>query len=97
MGFSGIHYNLMLNEWAYAGVGIYGAISGERGGFFTLGINAGIKKYFSDKFYVDAGFHFGGGGGAAALDGGGANDGFLLYSSSTDTISWATSIDGGTF
>ncbi len=72
MGFSGIHYNLFLNDWAYTGVGIYGAVSGERGGFFTLGINAGIKKYFSDKFYVDAGFHFGGGGGAAALDGGGA-------------------------
>ena len=33
----------------------------------------------------------------SALDGGGVNDGFLLYSSSTDTISWATSIDGGTF
>src|SRR6056300_66949 len=33
----------------------------------------------------------------SALDGGGANDGFLSYSSSTDTISWATSIDGGTF
>ena len=33
----------------------------------------------------------------SALDGGGANDGFLSYSASTDTISWATSIDGGTF
>ena len=33
----------------------------------------------------------------SALDGGGSDDGFLLYSSSSDTISWATSIDGGTF
>ena len=33
----------------------------------------------------------------SALDGGGSADGLLLYSSSTDTISWATSIDGGTF
>lgn len=71
MGFTGIHYNLLLNDWAYAGVGIYGAVSGERGGFFTLGINAGIKKYFGDNFYTDSGFHLGAGGGASAPDGGG--------------------------
>lgn len=72
MGFMGIHYNLMINDWSYAGVGIYGSISGARGGFFTLGVNAGIKKYFGKDFYVDTGFHFGGGGGASAPDGGGA-------------------------
>ena len=72
MGFTGIHYNLMLNNWAYAGVGIYGAVTGERGGFFTLGVNAGIKKYLGERFYIDSGFHFGGGGGAGAPDGGGA-------------------------
>ena len=75
MGFTGIHYNLMINDWAYAGLGLYGAVSGNRGGFFTLGVNAGIKKYFGEQFYLDTGFHFGGGGGAAAPDGGGA---FLL-------------------
>lgn len=75
MGFTGIHYNIMLNNWAYAGVGIYGAVTGERGGFFTLGVNAGIKKYLGERFYIDSGFHFGGGGGAGAPDGGGA---FLL-------------------
>ena len=72
MGFTGIHYNLMINKWSYAGLGIYGAVSGNKGGFFTLGINAGIKKYFTKDFYVDSGFHFGGGGGASAPDGGGA-------------------------
>lgn len=72
MGYTGIHYNLMLNNWSYAGLGIYGAVSGNKGGFFTLGVNAGIKKYFSDDFYIDTGFHFGGGGGAGAPDGGGA-------------------------
>ena len=71
MGFTGIHYNLMLNDWAYAGAGIYGAVTGERGGFFTLGVNAGIKKYLGKNFYVDTGFHFGAGGGARAPDGGG--------------------------
>lgn len=72
MGFTGIHYNFMINDWSYAGLGIYGSVAGERGGFFTLGINAGIKKYFSDNFYIDSGFHFGGGGGDGAPDGGGA-------------------------
>ena len=33
----------------------------------------------------------------SALDGGGSNDGVLFYTSSSDTISWATSLDGGTF
>lgn len=72
MGFTGIHYNLMINNWAYGGLGIYGAVTGNKGGFFTLGVNAGVKKYFTDNFYTDAGFHFGGGGGAGAPDGGGA-------------------------
>jgi hypothetical protein len=33
----------------------------------------------------------------SALDGGGSNDGVLFYTSSSDTIAWATSLDGGTF
>lgn len=72
MLFSGIHYNLDLGKNFYSGIGIYGALTGKRGGFFTLGVNAGYKKYFSNKLYTDIGFHFGGGGGAAAKDGGGA-------------------------
>lgn len=72
MGYTGIHYNLMLNDWSYAGAGIYGAVTGNTGGFFTLGINAGIKKYLGDDFYIDTGLHFGGGGGKGAPDGGGA-------------------------
>ena len=33
----------------------------------------------------------------SALDGGAVNDGILSYSASTDTVSWATTIDGGTY
>jgi len=33
----------------------------------------------------------------SALDGGGSNDGVLFYTASSDTIAWATSLDGGTF
>lgn len=32
-----------------------------------------------------------------ALDGGGSSDGLLAYTASSDTIAWATTIDGGTF
>ncbi|WP_299014355.1 hypothetical protein [uncultured Polaribacter sp.] len=72
MGFSGIHYNIFLNKDIYAGIGIYGSVTGKRGGFFTLGVNAGYKKFLTKKLYIDTGFHFGGGGGAGAQDGGGA-------------------------
>ena len=72
LGLAGLHYNLYLNEWAYAGLGMYGAVTGIRGGFFTLGVNAGIKKHLFSNLYLDTGVHFGGGGGAGAPDGGGA-------------------------
>lgn len=32
-----------------------------------------------------------------ALDGGGVNDGYLFYDAATDTISWVTELDGGTY
>tara|TARA_B100000767_G_scaffold189135_1_gene176477 strand:+ start:3325 stop:4866 length:1542 start_codon:yes stop_codon:yes gene_type:complete len=72
MGFAGIHYNFHINKNFYTGAGIYGSVTGKRGGFFTLGMNLGYKKNLSTKFYLDTGFHFGGGGGAGAPDGGGA-------------------------
>lgn len=70
-GLSGIHYNLSFDNF-YTGVGIYGSLRGARGGFFTLGVNAGYKSQLTDKLFLDTGIHFGGGGGAAAPDGGGA-------------------------
>lgn len=72
MDFTGIHYNLMLHKKFYAGAGFYGAVSGIRGGFFTLGVNAGMQQKLTEKLFIDTGIHFGGGGGASAPDGGGA-------------------------
>ncbi len=72
LGLAGIHYNFLLNEWSYAGIGMYGAVSGIRGGFFTLGVNAGIRKSITTNLFFDTGIHFGGGGGSGAPDGGGA-------------------------
>lgn len=74
MGLSGIHYNLKYKNF-YTGLGMYGALRGKRGGFFTLGVNAGFQSQLSKKLFIDTGIHFGGGGGASAPDGGGA---FLL-------------------
>ncbi|NCT09369.1 MAG: hypothetical protein GW772_04730 [Flavobacteriia bacterium] len=71
MGFTGMHYNIFLNDYWYTGLGIYGAVLGIRGGFFTLGVNSGIKKFITDDLYTDFGFHYGGGGGKSARDGGG--------------------------
>ncbi len=72
MDFTGIHYNLTLHNNFYIGAGFYGAVGGIRGGFFTLGVNAGVQHKITENLFVDAGIHFGGGGGAAAPDGGGA-------------------------
>lgn len=71
MGIIGIHLNRTFNKY-YVGLGMYGAVSGERGGFFTLGLNAGYKFSIYKNLILDTGFHFGGGGGASTPDGGGA-------------------------
>lgn len=103
MDFTGIHYNTMLNDWSYAGLGFYGAVGGIRGGFFTLGVNAGIKTNIYKNLFIDTGLHFGGGGGASAPDGGGAfilphlNLGYDFKAFSLTTgWSYINFFDGGT-
>ncbi len=101
MGFSGIHYNLKFNDF-YGGLGMYGSVRGERGGFFTLGVNLGYQKLLTGKLFLDTGVHFGGGGGAGAPDGGGAfilphaNLGYQFNSFSlTAGYSYINFFDGG--
>ncbi|AZQ45220.1 hypothetical protein EJ995_10030 [Nonlabens ponticola] len=69
---SGSHFNLKFDNGLYTGIGIYGAIIGERGGFFTLGANAGYQGDLTENLFYDLGLHIGGGGGDSAPDGGGA-------------------------
>ncbi len=71
LGLIGKHFNLKFNNF-YTGLGIYGALRGDRGGFFTLGVNVGYKEFLSEKLFLDSSIHFGGGGGAGAPDGSGA-------------------------
>ncbi|MDD2789761.1 MAG: hypothetical protein PHU40_03730 [Sulfurimonas sp.] len=71
MGLMGINYLLEPNDYFYYGLGLYGAMSGERGGFFVGGFTAGAKYPIVDNLYLDGGVYVGGGGGASAGQGGG--------------------------
>ena len=51
MGLTGIHYNVSFQKF-YTGLGMYGSVRGIRGGFFTLGVNAGYKNNLISKVSV---------------------------------------------
>jgi hypothetical protein len=71
MGLLGSSYLVHLNRNIYAGLGIYSAVTGQRGGFFTGGLEAGALKKMGRKWTLDTGLFIGGGGGGAAPQGGG--------------------------
>lgn len=70
LGLVGTSYLYDFDD-VYLGLGIYSAISGERGGFFTGGFEAGYKLDLTDNLSLDTGLFVGGGGGGAAPQGGG--------------------------
>jgi hypothetical protein len=53
------------------GPAVYGALTGRRGGFFTLGGEAAWRKRVVGPFGFEVGLYAGGGGGASAPQGGG--------------------------
>lgn len=72
MGLFGLNYNFPLNDWLYTGAGFHGAVYGDQGGLFTLGVNLGVNTQLFKNLYFDANVHIGGGGGFRSLvDGGG--------------------------
>ena len=71
MGLMGAHYLVDVAPWLYTGVSAFGAVTGKRGGFFTGGFEAGIRKKLTRYFSFDAGLFIGGGGGGSAPQGGG--------------------------
>lgn len=75
MGFVGINYNMPINSWLYTGAGFHGAITGDQGGLFTLGVNLGVNFPLYKNLYFDANVHFGGGGGYRSL----VNGGGIIY------------------
>ena len=70
MGLLGTDYLYNFGH-AYVGIGIYSAVSGHRGGFFTGGIDGGYTLPLYDNLALDAGLFVGGGGGGGAAQGGG--------------------------
>ncbi len=71
MGFAGVHYLVNVHPNWYVGASGFGALAGERGGFFTGGFTVGTGMRFASKWLLDAGLFVGGGGGGAAGQGGG--------------------------
>jgi hypothetical protein len=71
MGLAGVQYIVDVSRRWYAGFGLYGAVAGDRGGFFTGGIETGVRRPLAGPLVVDAGLFLGGGGGRSAFQGGG--------------------------
>ena len=71
MGLAGVHYLVNIHPDWYVGASGFGALAGERGGFFTGGFTVGTGKRFASKWLLDAGLFMGGGGGGAVPQGGG--------------------------
>jgi hypothetical protein len=70
MGLLGSSYLLNFDD-SYAGLGVYSAVDGQRGGFFTGGVELGHQIKLGSGFSLDGGIFIGGGGGGSAPQGGG--------------------------
>lgn len=69
---AGVHYELLdLFDLPglYGGVGAYGALTGDLGGFFAGGLNVGWRRPLIEHFSVEIGAFAGAGGGGAAAEG----------------------------
>jgi hypothetical protein len=71
MGLVGTTYLLELGHGFSGGPAAYGAISGRRGGLFTVGAELAWRHRLADPLDLDLGYYVGGGGGGSAPVGGG--------------------------
>jgi hypothetical protein len=71
MGLVGMSYLVEVRPGLCLGPAVYGAASGQRGGFFTIGAEAALCTQLVGPLSLQAGLYVGGGGGAAAPVGGG--------------------------
>ena len=73
VGLVGTSYlvDLPVVEGLSAGPAVYGAITGRRGGFFTIGGEAAWRRQLAGPLGIEIGLFAGGGGGAGAPQGGG--------------------------
>lgn len=71
MGLLGGTFLYDVNEWFSLGPGSYGAVTGQRGGFITLGLASELRKELWKDVEINGGIFAGAGGGRSALQGGG--------------------------
>lgn len=71
MGLAGIGFLMDFGPYLYGGGTVFGALAGERGGFFTGGASAGLRANLVSRLKLEVGGFFGGGGGGSAPQGGG--------------------------
>ncbi|HJV61481.1 MAG TPA: hypothetical protein VJ743_11090 [Albitalea sp.] len=71
MGLVGTSYLIGVGHGLAFGPAVYGAVSGHRGGLFTVGAEAAWQHRLVGPLTADLGFYAGGGGGGAAPVGGG--------------------------
>ncbi len=79
MGLLGGSYLFPMGAGFYTGLGVYGAVTGDRGGFFTGGLQLTWDKALTQEYFFSAQLFGGGGGGGAAPQGGG-----LMYRTSME-------------
>jgi len=73
MGLLGGTFLYDVNDWFSIGPGAYGALSGQRGGFITLGLAGDLRLPLADQLELNTGLFVGAGGGRGGfqLQGGG--------------------------
>lgn len=71
MGILGLHGRVHLTSWFYGGMGLDSAISGEKGGYFGLALEGGVRYPLFSALFLDGGIRVGGGGGHSTPVGGG--------------------------
>ena len=71
MGVLGLQVNRRWDSGAYAGLGGWGSLTGEKGGFITFGFDGGWRIPITEHLGLDTGLWVGGGGAGRASVGGG--------------------------
>ncbi|MBW6477322.1 MAG: hypothetical protein K0A95_09640 [Chromatiales bacterium] len=71
MGLFGAHYLFQTHPNGYLGVSGYGAVTGQRGGFFTGGFTLAAQWPLAPRWWLDGSMFVGGGGGGSAPQGSG--------------------------
>lgn len=82
MGVVGVHTLVDFTPNWYGGIGVYGAVRGESGGYFAMSLDAGYQHQLWDPLWFDIGNSLGAGGGRQTPVGGG------LYVEPYAGLSW---------